>query len=351
MAKKNSSKKTKTKTIRKANKKIRKKTTKNVTKKKISKKTTRKIAKKTPKTIINKIIKASTAKKDKTNNDDGAIPTATLNISKKRFAGIFLGGSKNERTSFAVLEYFPKYKKVFLKVLHDKLPLKKDISSDTQLISLIEKTEKPIHLLAMNTPIVLPKCLRCNLKCPGQEKCKQPEIKWLWDYHNKKAKSKRPNKIFAPYTQRCAEVYLANELEEPFFPSDALGSNMAPLTVRTQFLLKRLKANIIEFNPKVSVWRVGRSLNIQKSYLRFYRHSLESAEGRQYVLQELIKRDIAFIYSQDLKLLVDNPNCFDAFFGALTAYLKYKKQVEGIPKGFPKNEGWIEVPKKTIIFD
>lgn len=284
------------------------------------------------------------------NISDKGVPASSLNISKKRFAGVFLGGSKNERTSVAVLEYFPKYKKVFLKGLYERIPLKKDISSDTQLISLLEKTEKPINMLAINTPLVFPKCLRCRLKCPGQEKCKQAEIKWLWKYHNKKSKTKRPNKVFAPYTQRCAEVYLSNELEEPFFPSDAFGSNMAPLTVRTNFLLKRLKVKTIEFNPKVSIWRIGRSLNIQKSYLRFYRHSMESAQGREYVLQELIRRNIAFLYSQDLKLLVESPNCFDAFFGAMTAYLKYKKQVEMRPKGFPKNEGWIEFPKREILF-
>jgi hypothetical protein len=90
------------------------------------------------------------------------------------------------------------------------------------------------------------------------------------------------------------------------------------------------------------------SLNIPKSYLRFHRHAVDSDEARHYILKTLIEKEIAFIYQQDLKVMVENSQAFDAFMTALTAFLKHRGQTEKPPADYPKTEAWIDFPRQTI---
>ncbi len=279
-----------------------------------------------------------------------------------RFAGIALGGGKTERTAVAVIEYYPESKRVFLRALRDKIRSEGEISSDEALYHLLTVEEVGLETIAFDAPLQLPKCIRCDLVCPGFEACRLPEIRWLWSEHEAREKKKRPNKIFTPYTERCAEVAIANHLEEPFHPPHALGANAAPLAARAHFLARRItgkrvfnpakpestEPQLIEVYPKLSVWRIGRDLKVPKSHLRFHRHAVDSDESRHYFLKQLMDREIAFIYQQDLKTLIESPQAFDAFISALTAFLKYRGQTVPRPSGFPKDEIWIEYPEDEI---
>ena len=102
------------------------------------------------------------------------------------------------------------------------------------------------------------------------------------------------------------------------------------------FINKRIKFKSIEVYPKLSLWRLGRALGIQKSYLRSHKHSIEGVDIREQILNKLIAKDLAFLYTQDVKSMTLNGQAFDAFICALTAVLKFKGQVEKLPKGFPK---------------
>ena len=104
----------------------------------------------------------------------------------------------------------------------------------------------------------------------------------------------------------------------------------------------------LEVFPKLSVWQIGRDLRMPKSYLRFHRHAVDSDEARLYFIKTLIEREIAFVYQQDLKALVDNPQAFDAFISAMTAYLEYRGQTAPRPAGFPSEEIWITYPQDKI---
>jgi hypothetical protein len=267
-----------------------------------------------------------------------------------RFAGIALAGGKTDKTAVAILEYYPEQKRIFLRTLREKIKSDDESSADLQLHTLLTEEEPNLHTIAFDVPLQLPLCLRCVLKCPGYEKCKVPEIKWMWDVHRKRGKEKKPNKIFTPYTERCAEMYISTALEESFHPSHALGANAAPLTARAHFIRRRLGAKVpmIETFPKLSLWRIGRALKVPKSHLRFHKHSVEGDEARLQVLKTLIESQIAFIYQQDMKLMVDNSAAFDAFICALTAFLKFQGQCEKPPPGYPKTEAWIEFPKEEI---
>jgi len=270
------------------------------------------------------------------------------NLKHVRFAGVALGGGKTDKTVVAVIEYYPAQKRVFLRSLRDRISGKGEIPGDEALLDILNKQEPNLNTIAFDVPLTLPKCLACELRCPGVEKCRVPVIRWMREMHKKRERSKRPNKMFTPYTERAAEIFISNELEEPFHPSHALGSNAAPLTARAYFLKRRIKTPLIEFFPKLTLWRIGCALGIQKSYLRFHRHSVDGDEARLYILKTLIDRGIAFIYHQDMRLMVENNAAFEAFLGALTAFLKYRGQTEKRPTGYPKDEAWIEYPKQDI---
>ncbi len=265
-----------------------------------------------------------------------------------RFAGVALGGGKTDRTAVAVVEYYPEQKRVFLRSLREKIQSEEDVSADLQLHSVLTEAEPGLELIAFNAPLQLPKCLRCKLKCPGFERCKVAEIKWMWELHRVRAQVKRPHKLFTPYTERCAEMYVAAALEEPFFPSHALGANAAPLSARALFLQRRISIPLIEVFPKLSIWRIGRDLGIAKTHLRFHKHAIDGDDSRHSILKTLIDQEIAFVYQQDLKLMIENNQALEAFVCALTAFLKFRGQTEKPPSGYPKGEAWIEFPKASI---
>jgi hypothetical protein len=266
------------------------------------------------------------------------------------FVGVALAGGKTDKTCLAFVEYYPEQNKIFLSHFIEKIKSEGDLSSDLILYEQIKSSKIQTELLAYNVPLSLPKCMRCKLSCPGYESCDEEEIQWMWAHYRKLESEKRDKKLFTPYTERCIEQYLNSEFEEPLQVQHALGANQAPLTARVYFLNRRLKMKAIEVHPRLSLWRIGRALHIQKSYLKHHKHQIGGDEARMTILKELVNREISFLYEQDVRLMVENSNAFDAFLCALTAVLKYKGQCEKKPKSFPRNEGWIEIPKESIVW-
>ena len=264
------------------------------------------------------------------------------------FKGVALAGGKTDKTCIARVDYYPVQDKIFLRFLEEGIKSTNKGTSDAFVFESLTKGEKKPRLIGINAPLKLPKCMRCRLRCPGYENCDEPEILWLWKHYRDRNSQKRPKKFFTPYTERCSEFYIANELEEKFYPPHALGANLAPLTARAHYLRRRIKTPIVEVYPKLSLWRIGRSLGIQKSYLRFHKHSIAGDDSRMSILDRLIEEDIAFVYEQDRRSMVQNNQAFEAFLCALTAVLKFRGQVEKRPLDFPKSESWIEIPRKNI---
>ncbi len=271
-------------------------------------------------------------------------------LESHRFAGVSLGGGKTDRTAVAVIEYYPLQRRVFLRGLRERVRADGGASADLQLHTILTETEPGIESVALNAPLQLPKCMRCELECPGFERCEVPEIRWMWDHHRKRVERKRPHKLFTPYTERCSEMFISSELEESFHPPHALGANAAPLAARAVFVSRRLAFPALEVYPKLSIWRIGRALRVSKSHLRFHKHSIDGDEARLAILTALVERGIAFIYQQDMRAMTENNDAFEAFICALTAFLKFRGQTEPPPPGFPKDEAWIEFPKESIVW-
>lgn len=270
------------------------------------------------------------------------------NPKHHRFIGISLGGGKTDKTCLSVIEYYPSPGKIFLSRLFDRIRTEGEVSADLQIQRLIAQMPPPVESVAFDVPLALPKCIRCSLRCPGYEDCQEPEIIWMWRHYRSLTKRKSPARLFTPYTERCVEQFLSTELEEPFHLPHALGANLAPLTARAQFLCRRIKIPVVEVFPKLSLWRIGSALHLSKSHLRFHRHWEGGHESRQAVLAKMMDRNLAFIYDQDVKTLVESPQAFDSFLCALTGLLSFLGHCEGRPKGFPRKESWIEIPKKTF---
>lgn len=269
-------------------------------------------------------------------------------IPSKKFIGLSLSGGKSDKTGFALVEYFPDQKKVFLSSVVEQIRNEDGISSDMQIHKMIESVGSDLESVAVDAPLTWPKCLQCRLKCPGFETCTEPEIKWMSRFYNRKNSERRPFRFMTPYTERCTELYWEESLEEKIPLQQAMGSNRAPLTARIHYLKRRLKKSFIEVAPKISFWRLGLSLGMPKSKLRLHRHWEGGEESRKLFIEALLKENLAFIYEQDRKALVEDQFAFDAFIGALTGLMKYKKQTESRPRGFPAKEGWIEVPKPKL---
>ena len=267
-----------------------------------------------------------------------------------RFLGISLAGGKSDKACVALIEYYPKNKKIFLSRLFEKLKSEEKISADLKIHDLIDQNKDTLEYVAFDIPWKLPSCLNCLRVCPGYENCNEEHIEWMWKHSDEKLKKKKPRKIFTPYTQRCVEMHLATELEEPFILNHAMGSNSAPLLARAQFIKKRLDPRVkcIEVNPGLTLWRIGRMMDVMKSHLRHHRAAFGGDEARKQFLQAINDKNITFVYHQDMKQMIDNNHAFEAFLCALTGFLKYKDLTEHRPKNFPAYEDWIEFPKTNI---
>lgn len=262
-----------------------------------------------------------------------------------RFIGVSLSGGKSDKACVAVLEYFPEHKKVFLSRLYEKIKSEEYMSADLKIHEILLQYHEHVESVAFDVPLTLPKCVRCELKCPGFETCSEKEMEWLREFYNKVNKKKKPKKMFTPYTQRPVEAYIGHSLEEPFDIQHALGANMAPLTARAHFIQRRLEVPTIEVFPKLTVWRLGQEIKVAKSHLRFHRHAVGGDESRRLFLTELANRKDVFFYEQDFKVMIENNHAFEAFICAYTGFLKFQGLTEPRPPRFPSKEAWIEFPK------
>lgn len=269
---------------------------------------------------------------------------------KKCFIGVSLGGGKTDKASVAVIEHYTEGERTFLLRIFDKIKSEEELSSELKIFEIISQFANETESVAFDTPWQLPLCLNCTLPCPGFEVCKEDHIQWMWKFTKSDSiKKKKNKKLFTPYSQRCVEMYLSHNLETPWHMNVAMGANTAPLLARAAFLVRRLNLPVIEVFPQLSVWRVGRAIGTLKSKLKLTRKSAGGQDARKSFLDDLIENKFVFIYEQDRKIMIENNHAFEAFICAVTGLLKYKGLTEVRPKGFPKNESWIEFPVKELF--
>ncbi len=271
-------------------------------------------------------------------------PSAT---TYKRYIGISLSGPKNQKTAVCCVDHYEKQGRVFVSFLQEGIGASEDLSSDQVLYKLLSK-QKKLKAIAFDVATQLPKCLRCKLSCPGYEKCELAAISWLREKYKEERRKNKNHKIFSPYSERPVEHYV-NSLDYGFHMPAALGANIAPLTARALFLKRRLKTPCFEVFPRLSFWRLGKSLNLKKSYLLASRLSEDGEVSRYNFLKDLIDQNHIFVYHQDAQRMIENPNAFDAFLVAYSLYFHAIGLSEAAPPDFPKGENWLVIPQEEVF--
>lgn len=284
------------------------------------------------------------------NSERGARRASRINKTGsgvfRRFLGLSLSGGKADKSSLAVLEYFPEQKRLFLARLFDKIKTEETISADQKIIEHIEQLAESAVSVGIDSPLSLPKCLRCKLKCPGYEHCQESEIKWMRNFEANRP-ARRPFRMMTPYTQRPVDLCLSAIEEENLEIQHALGANLAPLTARAHFLARRIPFEIFEVSTKVAVWRIGLELKVSKAQMRSYRNSAGGEEARRVILEAFMNRLGLFVYHQDLRTLCENPHAFDSLIVAFVGFLKSEHLLEPRPEGFPRKEAWVCLPRRN----
>lgn len=269
-----------------------------------------------------------------------------------RSFGLSVSGGKSDKTCLAVLDqYFDSNKKphrLFLSAIHDKIQSEDFVSADMKISEIISQLLDNAKIIVLDAPMTLPKCLRCELDCPGFETCQVEEIKWMRTFYQSLPKKKN-KKLFTPYTQRPIDLYLSELEEENLEVQHSLGANLAPLTARSIFLSRRMPIDCIETFPKLAVWRLGLDLKVAKSQLRKYRSSVGGEDARRIFLQALIDKTGLFLYNQDFRLLCENHHAFESLICAYIGTLYLDGKTEKRPEGFPKNEAWVEFPTNKTV--
>jgi hypothetical protein len=274
----------------------------------------------------------------------GTTPTFASELNPQRFLGISLSGGKADKACIAVLEYYPVQKKVFLTKLIEKIKAEEFISADLKIHEIITQYQDNAESVAFDVPLALPICALCELKCPGYETCNEPEIKFIRSLYQQESAKRKPKKMYTPYTQRGIDAWLAHQ-EPEIDIQHALGSNLAPLTARANFIARRLPIPTLEVVPKLAVMRIGQHLKVNKSQLKVYRNSVGGAEAREVFLNYMSEKLQIFFYRQDFKTMIENFHAFEAFISAYTGFLEATGKSEPRPASLPKSERWVAIPK------
>jgi hypothetical protein len=288
---------------------------------------------------------------------------------QRRYVGLDLSGAKNSKTTLAVLEYYPKEKKVFLLDVRENLGAVGESTSDEVLVEILNEqvNEHPGVKLGVNAPLTLPPAFRCARDLKGEElKHSEASLKWMSHFverakfHRPKPKtSKRTARLkefYTPYTQRPVELWLKYEVlaklpEKLRFEMDeTLGGNKAPLTARMQYLQGYLeKFEMTEVLPKLTVTLLVPQMKLNQRTMRQYRQLEDGAQARKTILEKMAEHLDIFIYDRDMKKLTQNLNAFDAFLCAYTVLLADRNECVPTPKNFPVHSGWIQYPKSPLL--
>ncbi len=279
-----------------------------------------------------------------------------LPLQPRRYLGLELAGAKNQKTSLAVLEYYPREQKVFLLDVYDKITGHNSQTGDEALIETIEEAtsneKNRVAKIGVNVPIELPPCITCTRRaCLTTNGCSEPTAKWMLELARKAAESRDLgiNVLeVTPYTQRPFEIWARYRILPELHPDlrfeidEALGGTRAPLTARMHYLQKHLgNLPIVEVWPKLTISTIAQAFGLPKRLIQNYRKPEEGYAARVELLETIAMKKGVFIYDRDLKKLGQSLAAFDAFMCAYTAVLSDRDMTAKAPKGFPKGSSWV----------
>jgi len=259
----------------------------------------------------------------------------------QRYLGLELSGTRSDRSSLCVLEYYSSSQRLILREVLTKLQSASHQDPDATLSDNIHVwVEEGFWGLGLSTPLSLPPGF---VDPKGRDRSEKQEIRWLQLESRKRRKADR---AYLPYLQRACEVALRpHGLEIP----DALGSNMAPLTARAHHLKRYLPMPLFETHSKSAARRIGKSLGLSTATLERLPDLEKGPLAREQFLEVFSKKVPQFFsYDHDIETLVHNLAAFWSFQAALSLFIESKGYCQKPPRGFPKDVPWIRVPESQI---
>ncbi len=257
-----------------------------------------------------------------------------------RFIGIDLGGGRGKTTAVARLETRVVGEPGRLVVVEAKIrhghrgtgAADAGVHGDAHfrdevLLDYLARWVDPRTVVAVNAPLTLPPCVRCQLACPGIGACEVPVVQWMRRWGptlRPRGRTQDPGKpVVTPYTQRATELLLA---AAGLQPRESLGQGNGPLTARATYLRRalsprlRLHENLLEVDPNATltrrfgadaVWRAhqGEQSRVWEERNRML-HAMSADIVFDYVWPELVVRNVhvfqavicavsAFAWAQD----------------------------------------------------
>lgn len=196
---------------------------------------------------------------------------------------------------------------------------------DPVLLDYLQTWVDDRTLVAIDAPMTMPPCVRCQLACPGVDACEVPDVVWMRTHAPNLVR--RPGRRDAqkpyvtPYTQRVTELVMERATLQP---REALGQGMGPLAARASYLRRvlsptlRLNENLIETHPRATLIRAFGSA-VERGTRQG--ETLSTWEVRKDLLIRLAERSTVGFDRVWPELVVRNVHVFGAVVCALTALL------------------------------
>lgn len=267
-----------------------------------------------------------------------------------RTYGLELTGPRVPRSTVAVLDYYPKSKRLILTDLVAPGIETEDL--DQALIAyfdahLGERALIKKSRIATNAPLGFPPFLA--KKMGTSRNTYNEEVEWM---ESTWTKLKPQPRRFLDYVHRPVEIYLRHLCPERFAFADAIGSNQALLTSRILKLKENIKSKMHECSPRASFYRICKSLRARTFILKSYSSLSDGLEARKDFMQLLQKRmPELFIFEESMENLILHLHAFHAFTMALSLHIDNMGYCERPPPHFPKKSGWMILPRQHIDWD
>lgn len=267
-----------------------------------------------------------------------------------RSFGLELSGPRTHRSAVAVIDFYPRSKRLLLSEL--SIPGKAYKDSDEALKEYFitkkkESSDTVKQAVAVHAPLSFPPLLLEGEKAQlPLDQSKNSEVQWMHQVWQGLKPQPRP---FLPYLQRPADIYLRYLTPESFVIPDAFSSSGAPLAARMNYLKPHIKMKLHEVSPKVSMQRFCSAFKWPKNWSEDYSKLTEGVETRKKIMDRLINEiPEIFIYDENIEDLILHLSYFQAFVNAMTMHFVFKNKVERRPDDFPKESSWVEIPKAVI---
>ena len=250
----------------------------------------------------------------------------------RRFIGVNLGGGRGKTTAVARLEREGddrvRLVEARLRTGHrgggEEGSERGDaLFRDDVLVDYIRRWLDDATVVAINSPLTLPPCIRCRIPCPGVAACEVPSVIWMRAHAPallaRRGRSDRKKPAVTPYTQRAVDVLYSHAQLQP---RESLGQGMGPLAARGTYLRRalapelRLHENLLEVHPPATIVRIC-GAEFERSLRQGETERLWSRRKETF---ERLARWLRFDYVWP-EVVVRNPHVFDAVISGFTAFL------------------------------